>query len=499
MSRRFKFPGPWWVQAAAASLFSWTVQASSYLEQSFYFNYNVASQAVPVPVTTQCDTIHIEWERGVATGPNPTAPYSLQIYTSAFVFPFIVAAGSGLSFDWQVPFGPGTLYQICMFDKNGNSGGCEAVYTMIANTTATPSCANATFPLGPLDVEAVVSDGPMSQYGWVNSCTDIQVTPKNGTAPYTFTIAPALHPPYNITSPDEGSMNWTVSLSWASPFFISVVDADGNFWSQGPLHSGNGDTACLSDNLERPSIGKRVTAATAIGSGIGGLVAGLAIGVGAAFFFRSPRQHQQQIDEPLLLSSQSSRYHAVPSRPLSGHLMGSLGSTSSNIEMLNRSGRNSDHYFIEPFILPEEDSSQRRQPSSSPSAQDDSHRRRLSSPPSTQRRQLSSPTSMQGSHPLEQTLSPVQSPHGSGHVYVVHHDGGRAPVTIYHEDGTEVVELPPRYIVGDPMDDNHPSSQDTQNDAIGGGGTGPLTTSTLLLDPPRIPQRTRKTPRPPDH
>jgi hypothetical protein len=33
----------------------------------------------------------------------------------------------------------------------------------------------------------------------------------------------------------------------------------------------------------------------------------------------------------------------------------------------------------------------------------------------------------------------------SSHVYVVHHDGGRAPVTVYTADGTEVVELPPNY------------------------------------------------------
>lgn len=30
-------------------------------------------------------------------------------------------------------------------------------------------------------------------------------------------------------------------------------------------------------------------------------------------------------------------------------------------------------------------------------------------------------------------------------VYVVHHDGGRAPVTVYTSDGAQVVELPPRY------------------------------------------------------
>jgi len=31
------------------------------------------------------------------------------------------------------------------------------------------------------------------------------------------------------------------------------------------------------------------------------------------------------------------------------------------------------------------------------------------------------------------------------HVYVVHHDGGRAPVTVY-TDGADVVELPPTYV-----------------------------------------------------
>lgn len=40
--------------------------------------------------------------------------------------------------------------------------------------------------------------------------------------------------------------------------------------------------------------------------------------------------------------------------------------------------------------------------------------------------------------------SPTTAPRDS-HVYVVHHDAGRAPVTVYHDDGTEVVELPPQY------------------------------------------------------
>lgn len=62
-----------------------------------------------------------------------------------------------------------------------------------------------------------------------------------------------------------------------------------------------------------------------------------------------------------------------------------------------------------------------------------------------------SPTTSAGpSH----AMSPLQPPHralasenrSSSQVFVVHHDGGRPPVTVYTADGTEIVELPPRYI-----------------------------------------------------
>ena len=73
------------------------------------------------------------------------------------------------------------------FDKNGNTGGCQAMYTMIANTTATPSCNNVTFPLGPLDVDATVSSGPLSQYGWIDE------VPPPLVHSYGFLIVFAVH------------------------------------------------------------------------------------------------------------------------------------------------------------------------------------------------------------------------------------------------------------------------------------------------------------------
>ena len=78
-------------------------------------------------------------------------------------------------------------YQICMvslkylidfifffylpqFDSLGNTGGCQASYTVIP-PLSTPNCSNITFP-PVLDVQATVDNGPMSQFGWIDQVSD---------------------------------------------------------------------------------------------------------------------------------------------------------------------------------------------------------------------------------------------------------------------------------------------------------------------------------------
>jgi hypothetical protein len=57
------------------------------------------------------------------------------------------------------------------WDSQGVSGGCQDMYTVIPNSSATAqnpaTCTNVTFPHPPLQVTAAVSDGAFSQYGWV--------------------------------------------------------------------------------------------------------------------------------------------------------------------------------------------------------------------------------------------------------------------------------------------------------------------------------------------
>ncbi|KAF9445925.1 hypothetical protein P691DRAFT_777216 [Macrolepiota fuliginosa MF-IS2] len=208
---------------------------------------------------------------------NPTAPYSLQVYTSTATTPFIIPAGDQLSFDWDVPFAPGTQYQICMFDKNGVSGGCQAMYTVVQNmTVANPVCRNVTAP-PQLAIEGEVAEGPISQYGFINQCTDISITPKGGKPPYTLTISPPLHPPYNITSKNGDPIVWTVSLSRSYPFFMSLFSSDGLMWANGPMHSGGpGPDDCLAPGSIPHGKAAGIAAGASFATFIGGLLLGYA-------------------------------------------------------------------------------------------------------------------------------------------------------------------------------------------------------------------------------
>nr|GAT55567.1 predicted protein [Mycena chlorophos] len=265
------------------------------IQPGFFFDYNIPGQSPAVPITEQCQTINIKWGRGrdwvrvastlrlVVANPNssamavsranPVAPYSLVVYTSAFTTPFTIDAGDGLEFDWQVPFAPGTQWA-----SNGVPGGCQATYTMIQNaTTAEPTCANVTFPTQLL-VNASDHTGPLSQFGVTDQCTDIKITPMSGKPPFTLTAAPPLHPPFNLTSNSMATIDWTLSLPWSYPFFLSLESSDGQLWSFGPLHAGGyGPTGCLAPGTISTSTAHAIAAGAGIGSAFAaGLVAALA-------------------------------------------------------------------------------------------------------------------------------------------------------------------------------------------------------------------------------
>jgi hypothetical protein len=61
-------------------------------------------------------------------------------------------------------------FYLRQFDSLGNTGGCQASYTVIP-PLSTPNCSNVTFP-PVLDVQAKVDNGQMSQFGWIDQVSD---------------------------------------------------------------------------------------------------------------------------------------------------------------------------------------------------------------------------------------------------------------------------------------------------------------------------------------
>jgi hypothetical protein len=248
--------------------------------------------------------------------------------------------------------------------------------------------------------------------------------------------------------------------SWGSSFFVSLVDSTGLSWAYGPLHSGGqGDTKCLAIGH---ASSKTVSEGIAFGSGFGGLVAGILVGgLCSLFFLRHRRRHyydhyiraegrkspgERESIIAALPNSLLGSFSAQRPTPSGNGRAYSDASTNSRYPILAEPG-----YEVEPFILPSSGSLNEAESQTREVASDAFH----NNADARGREEMNavSPTvqstSIGSSHPRTTTS-------GSGQVYVVHHDGGRAPVTVYTADGTEIIELPPRY-------DNDRSESDNQD------------------------------------
>lgn len=170
-----------------------------------------------------------------------------------------------------------------------------------------------------------------------------------------------------------------------------------------------------------------VQPAIAIGAGVGGLVVGSLIGVAVAFLFiRRFYEKKMKADLASLHGSPGvTTYATLPrdfqyrSIPTSGVSHPTHTSQSSSVG-LNQLRPGSLQYHIEPFVMPDENG----------------------------RLALANEARSTG-HTVTTLPEPVSSPPAAApqsHVYVLHHDSNVPPVTIYHESGTEIVELPPRYL-----------------------------------------------------
>jgi hypothetical protein len=172
---------------------------------------------------------------------------------------------------------------------------------------------------------------------------------------------------------------------------------------------------------------KSSTVPAAIGAGVGGIVVGLLAGILAFRRCRGSRSRKEQHREDLMRDSQLSSGNSQQSREMP------VTRSAANV-----ASGNGLEYIVEPFAMPTGQGP--ASPPSDPNA------------PLLQGGDVTSPTVMSRTDAVSTSGSSepadASGRRGTRNVYVVHHDGGRAPVTVYADEGAEVVELPPRYAPG---------------------------------------------------
>lgn len=182
-----------------------------------------------------------------------------------------------------------------------------------------------------------------------------------------------------------------------------------------------------------------------VGAGLGGVLLGSLVSLLAAFIFTRRRTisklRRQQAGEPIPFISTDPHYDSVPSQspPADGqqHLLqqqSAAGSKHPSVRGAPSMSTLPREYNVEPYQL---DGPPHLTSSSSPTASDT-----MTTVP-----QSWSDVRTAQIRPASGSASPSvpDRQEGNSQVYVIHHDSGRAPVSVITSRGTEVVELPPGY------------------------------------------------------
>lgn len=220
----------------------------------------------------------------------------------------------------------------------------------------------------------------------------------------------------------------------------------------------------------------------AAGAGIGGLIVGLAFGFLGMYLILS-RRYKEKLNADRFVHlpsgqpgsptqtgfeypSGSSQYRPLPTTSSPGVL--TLNSHPSSIGA--QLHRHSSNYQVEPFLMPDEQG-------------------RIAERPQTA---VHSPTNPGPSTSVVNESHSTSGASPPSQLYVLHHDSQMPPVTILHQSGTQIVELPPRYPPGESSRSDSERFSDGRTDVSRSETAQPLS-----IHQPRQPGQIRKLPREP--
>ncbi|KAL7412604.1 hypothetical protein BDY24DRAFT_392033 [Mrakia frigida] len=363
------------------------------LPETFLFTFNEdASTGTFPPIIEACSQMNFTFETIPNIEESPFAPYYVQFYVQVpETPPYTFLGGSFSSTEGgtlDLPFHNshvGTQFVTCMYTSNGQTGGCQNLYTVVeSNKNCTVDPVPAVENSLSVSMQSPSSTGNLQDLGlyssWPTGCTKIHFKAEGGLPPYRLTVANAYIPPRNYTF-DSDSFEWQVDLSRGYPFFLSILDSAGLSYSAGPLHvgGGGGSTTCLSPPVSSKGMG--VFAGVALG---GALVGSLIAAVVLLFLRRWTKKNPK----PLFTDVDETDFVPTPFN-------------NSHLDRSSVGGPNAR-------LMGSEEGEGR------------------------------SPQSPAG-------RSETRGSPEARNVFVLHHDGGGPPVTVFTDGASQVFELPPSY------------------------------------------------------
>lgn len=196
------------------------------------------------------------------------------------------------------------------------------------------------------------------------------------------------------------------------------------------------------------------------------MVAGLLIGLAVAFLLLGQYYKKKMRIVGLPSSHGSPKAMTYTNLPQDFHYR-AIPTTSTHPAHISTSSADGSHlrsgspqYHVEPFVMPDENGRLANEATG----------HAVTAPP--------------------ESVFPAAAPQ---QLYVLHHDSSIPPVTIFHESGTEIVELPPRYPRNASQSDvfsERQSRTDTRSD-----GSGTEASQRLGIHEPRQPVQVGKSTR----
>ncbi|KAL8293174.1 hypothetical protein RQP46_000868 [Phenoliferia psychrophenolica] len=253
---------------------------------SFFWDFVLDDSALAIK---QCSTLQLSTTANNGSSTQPKPPFYFSTFGEGLEPEVQYASKSiGDTFQWTANLPVGTTFSLAMTDSDGNSGGARDPDTILAGSSSCTMAANST-------TLSLVID-PSN-----NPCSEINLTPTGGKAPYTASLLAGTSGQYaNATGLTGKTLHLKNAVPAGQEFWVLLTDSTGKSSKVSQaMTSGLNQAGCESP---APASSSSSDLAPIIGGVVGGVLIALILLVLGYWYFRRKQNakaeaaHRQELN-----------------------------------------------------------------------------------------------------------------------------------------------------------------------------------------------------------